>query len=129
MGGNIPLVYTAIAGPISHIGAGKLHAVAVSSGQRASSLPEVATFIENDLTDFEINSWVGLLAPAKTPKNIVDKLNAELNAVLRDSAVLERLSGLGMAASPGTADKFGQEMQRDLLRYGAVVRSADIMTD
>ncbi len=89
----------------------------------------MATFIENGLADFEINSWVGLLAPAKTPKNIVDKLNAELNAVLRDPVVLERLSGLGMAASPGTADKFGQEMQRDLLRYGTVVRSADIMAD
>ncbi len=129
LGGNIPLVYTAIAGAISHIRAGKLHAVAVSSAQRASSLPDVATFIENGLADFDINSWVGLLAPAKTPKSIVDKLNAELNAVLNDPAVRERLSGLGMAASPGTADKFGQEMQRDLLRYGAVVRSANIIAD
>ena len=126
LGGNIPLVYTAIAGAISHIRAGKLHAVAVSSAQRASSLPDVATFIENGLADFDINSWVGLLAPAKTPKAIVDKLNAELNAVLSDPAVRERLTGMGIAATPGSADKFAQEMQRDLTRYGSVVKSAGI---
>ncbi len=126
LGGNIPLVYTAIAGAIPHIKAGKLHPVAVSSAQRASSLPEVPTFIESGVPDFEINSWVGLLAPARTPKPIVDKLNAELNAVLSDPAVRERLTGMGIAAAPGSADKFAQEMQRDLTRYGGVVKSAGI---
>lgn len=126
LGGNIPLVYTAIAGAIQHIKTGKLHPVAVSSAQRSSSLPDVPTFIESGLNDFDINSWVALLAPAKTPKAIVDKLNAELNAVLSDPAVRERLNGMGIAATPGSADKFGQEMQRDLTRYGSVVKSAGI---
>lgn len=129
LGGNIPLVYTAIAGAIQHIKTGKLHPVAVSSAQRASSLPDVPTFIESGLSDFDINSWVGLLAPAKTPKAIVDKLNAELNAVLSDPAVRDRLNGMGIAATPGSADKFGQEMQRDLTRYGSVVKSAGIKLD
>lgn len=126
LGGNIPLVYTAIAGAIQHIKTGKLHPVAVSSAQRSSSLPDVPTFIESGLNDFDINSWVALLAPAKTPKAIVDKLNAELNAVLSDPAVRERLNGMGISATPGSADKFGQEMQRDLTRYGSVVKSAGI---
>jgi tripartite-type tricarboxylate transporter receptor subunit TctC len=129
LGGNIPLVYTAIAGAIQHVKTGKLHPVAVSSAQRASSLPDVPTFIESGLSDFDINSWVGLLAPAKTPKAIVDKLNAELNAVLTDPAVRERLNGMGIAATPGSADKFAQEMQRDLTRYGSVVKSAGIKLD
>ena len=126
LGGNIPLVYTAIAGAIQHIKNGKLHPVAVSSAQRSGSLPDVPTFIESGLNDFDINSWVALLAPAKTPKAIVDKLNAELNAVLSDPAVRERLNGMGIAATPGSADKFAQEMQRDLTRYGSVVKSAGI---
>ena len=126
LGGNIPLVYTAIAGAMPHIKSGKLHPVAVSSAQRASSLPDVPTFIEGGVSDFDINSWVGLLAPAKTPKPILDKLNAELNAVLADPAVRERLNGMGISATPGSADKFGQEMQRDLARYGSVVKSAGI---
>jgi len=126
LGGNIPLVYTAIAGAIPHIKSGKLHPIAVSSAQRAVSLPDVPTFIESGVPDFDINSWVGLLAPAKTPKPILDKLNTELNAVLNDAAVRERLNGMGITATPGSAEKFGQEMQRDLGRYGPVVKAAGI---
>jgi tripartite-type tricarboxylate transporter receptor subunit TctC len=129
LGGNIPLVYTAIAGAIPHVKSGKLHPVAVSSAKRASSLPDVPTFMESGLTDFEINSWVALLAPAKTPKAIVDKINAELNAVLSDAEVRERLNGMGISATPGTPDKFGEEMKRDLVRYGSVVKAANIKAE
>ncbi len=129
LGGNIPLVYTAIAGAIPHVKSGKLHPVAVSSAKRASSLPDVPTFIENGVTDFESNSWVALLAPVKTPKAIVDKLNTELNAVLNDPEVREKLTGMGITATPGSADKFGEEMKRDLARYGQVVKAANIKAE
>ena len=129
LGGNIPLVYTAIAGAIPHVKAGKLHPVAVSSAKRASSLPDVPTFIENGVTDFEASSWVALLAPAKTPKPIVDKLNTELNAVLNDPEVREKLNGMGITATPGSAEKFGEEMKRDLARYGQVVKAANIKAE
>ena len=129
LGGNIPLVYTAVAGAVSHVKSGKLHAVAVSSAQRAPSLPEVPTFIEAGLADFDINSWVGLLAPAKTPKAIVDKLNTELNAVLNDPVVRERLVTLGISASPGGPERFGRDVARDLARYAAVVKAANIKAE
>jgi tripartite-type tricarboxylate transporter receptor subunit TctC len=129
MGGTIPLVYTAVAGAIQHVKSGKLHAVAVSSAQRAPSMPDVPTFIENGVADFDINSWVGLLAPAKTPRAIVDKLNTELNAVLNDPAVRERLNTLGITASPGGPEKFGRDMARDLSRYAAVVKAANIKAE
>ncbi len=126
MGGSIPLVYTAIAGAVQHVKAGKLHAIAVSSAQRASSLPEVPTFIEGGVPDFEVNSWVGLLAPAKTPRAIVERLNTELNAVLNDPALRARLNDLGITPTPGSADRFGEEIRRDLARYGQVVKAANI---
>ena len=129
MGGSIPLVYTAVAGAISHVKSGKLHAVAVSSAQRAPSMPDVPTFIEAGVPDFDINSWVGLLAPAKTPRAIVDKLNTELNVVLNDPAVRERLNTLGITASPGGPEKFGRDMARDLSRYAAVVKAANIKVE
>ena len=129
LGGNIPLVYTAIAGAIPHVKSGKLHAVAVSSAKRASSLPDVPTFIENGLPDFEINSWVALLAPAKTPRAIIDKLNTELNAVLNDPEVREKLNGMGISATPGTPDKLGEDIKRDLARYGQVVKAANIKAE
>ena len=132
LGGTIPLVYTAVAGAHSHVKSGKLRAIAVSSAQRSRSLPDVPTFIESGISgtgDFEINSWVGLLAPAKTPKAIIDKLNSELNAVLNDTEVREKLNTMGISATPGTTDQFGEEIKRDLAKYGQVVKSAGIKAE
>ena len=129
LGGNIPLVYTAIAGAIPHVKSGKLLPIAVSSAKRASSLPDVATFIENGVADFEANSWVGLLAPAKTPRAIITRLNTELTAVLNDPEVKERLNGMGITASPGTAENFGAEISLDRAKYGPVVKAAGIRAE
>ena len=129
LGGNIPLVYTAIAGAIPHVKSGKLLPIAVSSSKRASSMPDVATFIENGVTDFEASSWVGLLAPAKTPRAIVARLTAELTAILNDPEVKERLNGMGITATPGTAESFGAEISRDLAKYGPVVKAAGIKAE
>jgi tripartite-type tricarboxylate transporter receptor subunit TctC len=126
MGGNIPLVYTAVAGAFQHVKAGKLHPIAISSAQRLPSLPDVPTFIESGVPDFEVNSWVGVLAPAKTPRPVLDKLNAELNAVLQDPACKSRLADLGITASPGPGERFMTEMKRDLDRYGPVVKAANV---
>lgn len=129
LGGNIPLVYTAVAGAYQHVKAGKLHAVAVSSGQRVKSLSEVPTFIEAGITDFEVNSWVGLLAPARTPKAVTDRLNSELNAILNDPEVRDKLAAMGITASPGTPEQFAEEMKRDLARYAPVVKAAGIRNE
>ena len=101
----------------------------MSGTQRLKSLPDVPTFIESGLPDYDINSWVGILAPAKTPKGVVDRLNAELNAVLADPDVRERLNALGITAMPGTPESFGEEMKRDLNRYGPVVKAAGIKAE
>ena len=132
LGGNIPLVYTAVAGAQAHVKSGKLRAIAVSSAQRSKSLPDVPTFIESGiagLNDFEINSWVGLLAPAKTPKAIMERLTTELNAVLNDPETRDKLNLMGITAAPGSADSFGEEIKRDLARYGQVVKAAGIKAE
>ncbi|MDB5838156.1 MAG: Tripartite tricarboxylate transporter family receptor [Herminiimonas sp.] len=129
MGGNIPLVFTAVASAQQHVKSGKVTAIAVASQQRISSLPDVPTFIESGVPDFQINSWVGILAPAKTPRPIIDKLNSELNAVLSSPEVRERLNVLGITATPGTPEKFGDEIKRDLGRYSQIVKTANIKLD
>ena len=132
MGGSIPLVYTAVAGAQGHVKAGKLKAIVVSSAQRSSSLPEVRTVAESGvpgLSDFVVDSWVGLLAPARTPPAVLARLTAELNAVLAEPAVRERLALLGIDPTPGTAEQFRQQMQRDLTAYGAIVKAAGIKLD
>ncbi|MEI7786482.1 MAG: tripartite tricarboxylate transporter substrate binding protein [Betaproteobacteria bacterium] len=127
--GNIPLVYTAIAGAVQHVKNGKLHPVAVSSLQRSRALPDVPTFIESGVSDFDVSSWVGIFAPPKTPRAVIDRLNAELNIVLADPEVRERLVQLGISATPSTPEKFGEEIRRDLARYGPVVKAAGIKAE
>lgn len=127
--GTIPLVYTAVAGAHGHIKSGKMKAIAVSSARRSGSLPEVPTFIESGVPDFVSNSWVGIVVPARTPSAIVSRLNTELNSVLQDPVVKERLAIMGIEPTPGTPAAFGQEMQLDLTRYGDVVKAAKISID
>jgi tripartite-type tricarboxylate transporter receptor subunit TctC len=129
IGGALPLVYTAVAGAQAHVKSGRLKAIAVSSAVRSSSLPDVPTFAESGVADFVVSSWVGILAPAGTPPAIVRRLNAELNAVLADPAVRDRLGVLGIDPSPGTPERFLEEMRRDLAKYGPVVKAAGIKAE
>lgn len=129
VGGSIPLVYTAVAGAHGFVKNGKLRALAVSSAKRSASLPDVPTFVEAGLSDFVVDSWVGLLAPAGLPPAIAARLNSELNAVLNDPAAKEKLLTLGIEATPGSAAQFREEMQRDLARYGQVVKAAGIRVE
>lgn len=129
LGGTIPLVYTAVAGAHGHVKSGKLKALAVSSAQRTSALPDVPTFVESGVPDFVVNSWVGLLAPAGTPAAMVTRLNTELNAVLNDATVREKLRVMGIEPAPGTPEQYRDEIRRDLDRYGAVVKSAGISVE
>lgn len=126
LGGNIPLVFTAVAGAGGHVKSGKLAPIAVASRQRSASLPDVPTFIESGVPDFDVTSWVGILAPAKTPPAVVERLNRELNAVLTSPETVEKLAGLGIVATPGSPDQFGEQMKTDLAKYGVVVKAANI---
>jgi 4-hydroxy-3-methylbut-2-enyl diphosphate reductase IspH len=78
---------------------------------------------------FEVNSWVGILAPAQTPRPIVDKLNRELNAVLASPEIAEKLATLGIAATPETPDAFAAQIKADLAKYGKVVKAAGIKAE
>ena len=129
LGGNIPLVYTAVAGAVQHVKQGRLVAIAVSGTRRTPSLPDVPTFIESGVADFEATSWVALLAPAKTPRPVIDKINRELNAALADPAVVEKLATLGIVPAPGSPANLAERMRADLVKYGKVVKDASIRAD
>ena len=128
-GGNIPLVYTAVAGAYAHIKTGRLNAVAVSSKERAPSLPDVPTFIESGVPDFVVSGWVGIFAPSKTPRPVIEYLNRELNAVLETPEVKAKLDTLGIESSPGTPEQFAKEIKADFDRYGVVIKAAGIKAD
>jgi tripartite-type tricarboxylate transporter receptor subunit TctC len=129
LGGQIPLVYTAVAGAYTHLQGGRLVPIAVSSAKRAPSLPNVPTFMESGVPDFEVSSWVAILAPAKTPRAIIEKLNRELNAVLSSPETVAKLQTLGITATPGTPEAFAEQMKNDLAKYGQVVKAAGIKAE
>lgn len=129
LGGNIPLVYTAVAGANQYVKSGRVKAIAVSSAKRSQSLPDVPTFIELGVKDFEIDDWVGLLAPAKTPKPIVMKLNQALNEILNSPEGKAKLLGMGITPSPGTPEKFGEQIKSDLTRFSPIVKSMQIKSE
>ena len=127
--GVLPMTFAAVAGAVPFIQSGQVRPIAVASRQRVPSLPDVPTFIESGLKDFEINSWVGLAAPAKTPQRVITRLNLALNKVLNSPDVRERLGKLGIIAQPGTPEAFGQEIVRDLSKNKAITKAADIRID
>ena len=129
LGGNIPLVYTAVAGANQYVKSGRIKAIAVSSAKRSPGLPDVPTFIESGVKEFEIDDWVGLLAPAKTPKPIVMKLNQALNEILNSPEGKAKLLGMGITPTPGTPEKFGEQIKSDLLRFSPIVKGMQIKSE
>jgi tripartite-type tricarboxylate transporter receptor subunit TctC len=129
LAGHIPLAFASAASIQGYLKSGRLVPIGVPSGKRSPQYPDVPTFAESGVPNFDINSWVGLVAPAKTPAPIVQRLNAELNAALNDPTVREKLAASGIGASPGTAASFGEVIRNELALYGPVVKAAGIKQD
>jgi tripartite-type tricarboxylate transporter receptor subunit TctC len=122
-------VFTAIATAQQHVKAGKLTPLGVPSPKRSPALPDVPTFIESGLPGFEAVSWVGVFAPAGTPRPIVDKLQREIAAVLKTDTVKERYAALGIEPVGNTPEEFARQVQDDLARWGEVVKKAHIQVE
>ena len=129
VGGQIPLVFTAIATAQQYVKTNRLVGVAVPSAKRSNALPDVQTFQEAGLAGFDVSSWVGILVPAKTPRPIVEKLHRELVASLKTPFVRERYATLGIEPVGNTPAEFGEEMKADLSRWAEVVKAANIRVD
>ena len=129
IGGQVPLAYSAVAGAQAHIRSGKLVPIGVSSLKRIGSLPDVPTFIEQGVAGFEAVSWVGILAPAKTPTPVMDRLHRAITAALKESDLRERFATLGIDPVGNTPDQFAEQIKNDLARWGKVVEQAKIRVD
>jgi tripartite-type tricarboxylate transporter receptor subunit TctC len=126
VGGQIFLVYTAIATAQQFVKSGKLKGLAVSSARRSNALPDVPTFVESGLDGFVVDSWVGILAPAKTPRAVVDRLRSDIAAVLAEPEVRERYATLGIDPVGNTPVQFTDQIHADLARWERVVHQAGI---
>jgi len=126
IGGQVPAMFSDLVGVLPHIKAGKLRAIAVGSGQRVSLLPDVKTVAEQGFPGFDATSWGGLLAPAGTPKDVIDRMSAELKTALADKEVQDKLQSVGTFAAYRTPEQTGVRMRQDFERWGKVIRDNHI---
>lgn len=129
LAGEIDFGFDIPSSALPHIKAGKLRALAVTSKSRSPLMPEVPTVAETAVPGFEVNGWFGLLAPAGTPSAVVGRLNGELNAVLAQADVRERLTSLGVETGGGSAGEFTALIESDAKRYVEAIRRMGLKAD
>ena len=129
LAGEVKLLYTGVGGALQHIKAGKLVPLALTEKSRSSLLPEVPTATEQGVTGVEVNAWYGVFAPAGTPAAAVQRLNQEINAVIRMPDVRERFLGAGIEPLGGAPQVLADFMKTDTQRYGQLARELNIKAD
>jgi tripartite-type tricarboxylate transporter receptor subunit TctC len=112
--------------PAPHIKAGRLRGLAVLARSRSPLVPEVPTAAEAGLPDFDVTTWYGILAPAGTPRPIIQRLNSELSKMMQAQDVKERLAAMGTDPLTSTPEEFGAYIRQEMARWGEVIRKAGL---
>ena len=127
LGGQLTFMFDTVITSVPQIRGGKLRAFAVSAGRRASSLPEVPTMQEAGFAGFDLSQWQGVLAPAGTPRAVVQRLNSEIARAMHAPEVHERIAVQGgNEIVTGTPEEFAALIRAELERYGRLIRDAKI---
>jgi tripartite-type tricarboxylate transporter receptor subunit TctC len=129
IGGQIQVLFTGAPAVLSQIRNGQLRALAVSSPQRLPALPDLPTVAEAGYKDFEADQWYGVVAPAGTPREIVARLNTQINLALNAPELKARLTSEGAVATPTTPEAFGKHIASEIARWKPVIQSGRVKTD
>lgn len=126
LGGHISLMFENLPGAVGHIRSGKVRPLAVLSQKRSSAVPDLPTVAEAGLPGAEAVSWFGLLTTAGTPKEVVDKLNREIVAVIRKPEVQARMADVGAEAVGSSPEEFGKLIRSERDKWGKVIKASNI---
>jgi tripartite-type tricarboxylate transporter receptor subunit TctC len=136
VGGQIQVLFTGAPAVIGHIKSGQLRAIAVSSPTRLAALPDVPTVAESavvkgleGLKGFEADQWYGVVTPTGTPREVVLKLNQQINLALNSAELKTRLNNEGAVATPNTPEAFGQLIVKEIARWKPVMASGRVRVD
>lgn len=127
--GSVQLYVSSVPTLIGHIRSGKMRALAVTSAKRVDDLPQVPTVAESGYKGFEAVTWFGILGPAHLPKDVVAKLNADINKALKDADLKKKMDAQGADILGGTPEQFGKLIQGDIARWGVVVKESGAKID
>jgi tripartite-type tricarboxylate transporter receptor subunit TctC len=129
MGGHVQLMIIGMSVSLPHVRSGKLKALGVSSLKRSPAAPELPTLNESGLPGFEVVNWMGVLAPAKTPRDTVAKLSAEIHRILHMPEMRARLLAQGFEPVGNTPEEFDAYIKSELVKWSKVVKQAGIKPD
>jgi tripartite-type tricarboxylate transporter receptor subunit TctC len=129
IGGHVQMFYSVPINIIGHVQSGKLKAIAVSGKSRVHALPQTPTFAEAGLPGFDIVTWNGVVAPAGTPKAIVDKLSAEIGALLAMPSTRDKLASMGTTPLILTPEEFAAMIKSETGMYAKVIKAANLRID
>lgn len=129
LGGQVPLLWVSIPAAAQHVKSGKLKAIAVSTLKRSAAFPNVPTMQEAGVADFNVDSWYAMFVPAKTPKPVIQKLNAALNRVLKDPDIQQKLLAQGSEGVGGTPEQLGTIVKDELVKWAKLAKEAQVKVD
>ena len=129
MGGQITLFFDAATGLIQPGKAGRVRLIGVAGDKRLAALPDTPTFIEQGFKDFTGSTWAGVLAPAGTPREIVQRLNAELNKLVASDEIKARLDAMGTVPGGGTPEDFNRFIDAETAKWAKVIKAAGVTAD
>lgn len=129
VGGHVQLMFDAVGSSQPLVKSGKLRALAVTTEKRSPSMPDLPTVAESGLPGFDAMPWLGILAPAGTPRPIVDRLHREITAILADDELRQSLASKGLDVVGNTPAKFASFLKRDIDKWAGVVKFANIKPD
>lgn len=124
IGGQVPLVFDPIPSSIGHVRGGRLKVIAISSAQRSALMPEVPTVAESGVPGFAVSSFFALYAPAATPKDIVNKINADVNRILELPDVKEQFAALGAEPVAMTPDQFALYLRNEIAKFAKAIKDS-----
>mgnify|MGYP000667802201 CR=1 FL=1 len=127
--GQVGMNFDTMPPVIDHIRSGRLRALAVTTPKRAAQLPDAPTLEETGLKGFEMTNWYGVVGPAAMPKDIIAKVNADLNKALQDPVVRKRLVDVGTEISGGTPEAFDAFIRSEIVKYTKLVKAANVSID
>lgn len=129
LGGQVSLAFVSLPAALPHVKAGKLTALGISASKRSAVAPDVPTIAESGLPGYEAENWYGVLAPAGTPREIVNKLNSEIVKVLRMPEVKERLHSQGFDTLSSTPEEFAAYIKSEIVKWAKVVKDSGAKVD
>lgn len=126
LGNHVPLLIGALSTSLPHVTAGRLKAIGVTTSQRSPAAPSIPTFAESGLPGFDVGQWFGLMGPANMPRDVVAKLNAEINRALGQADLKAEFAKLGLDTIPDTPAKFASYMKEESGRWAKVIKEGNI---